>query len=288
MRKRLLPYLIILPGMAFYLLFTIYPVLKQVQISFYHWNIVPGASSPFVGFHNYKKVLSDPVVKTAALNTLLYVVVTVPTQMLLGLGAAYLVMKRLPGQNLWRTLIFIPVVTSWVIVSFLFAYIFNTQGGLVNGLLSSLTGTTVSIHWLQNTWTSFIVIWLLGVWKGVGWSFVMFLAALTTVSPELMDAARVDGAARLRLWRYVVLPSIRATTVFVLVLLIIGGVQVFISVYLMTAGGPYNSTQVFLTYIYEEAFQFFNFGYAGALATVVALGLFVFSIVEIRVLKARA
>ncbi|MHB8296189.1 MAG: carbohydrate ABC transporter permease [Acidimicrobiales bacterium] len=274
--------------MAFYLLFTVYPVLKQVQISFYHWSIVPGAPRPFAGLHNYQKVFSDPVVRVAALNTLLYVVVTVPSQMLLGLGAAYLVMKRLPAQNLWRTLIFIPVVTSWVIVSFLFAYIFNTQGGLVNGLLSSLAGTAVSVHWLQNTWTAFVVIWLLGIWKGVGWSFVMFLAALTTVSPELVDAARVDGAARIRLWWYVVLPLIRATTVFVLVLLIIGGVQVFISVYLMTSGGPFNSTQVFLTYIYEEAFQLFDFGYAAALATVVAVGLFVLSIVEIRVLRARA
>lgn len=284
-RRQAIPYALILPGLAFYAIFTIYPVFKQAEISFYNWHVVPGAHNPFVGLSNYAKLFADPVVLTAVRNTLLYVVVTVPAQLLLGLAAAHVVHERLPAKNLWRTLIFIPVVTSWVIVSYLFAYIFNAQGGLANQVLSAVVGHHVAVLWLENTWTANTVIWLLAVWKGLGWAFVMFLAALTTVPRELVEAGRVDGARGRRLWWHIVLPSIRATFVFVLVLLVIGAFQVFISVFLLTSGGPINSTQVLLTYAYQQAFQFFDFGYAAALATLIAMVLLSVSIVEIRLLR---
>jgi multiple sugar transport system permease protein len=285
--QRPLPYLFLLPGLAFYLIFTMYPVLRQVEMSFQHWQPVPGTPTPFVGLANYARALRDPVVHTAAINSVLYTVVTVPTQMFLGLVAANLLHKYLPGRGIWRTLIYLPVVTSWVIASYVFAYLFNTNEGLVNALLGTFAGHTVSVGWLQNTWSSFVVIWLLAVWKGIGWSMVMFLAGLTALDRSVVESGQVDGAHGWRLWWHVILPGIRSTTIFVFVMLVIGSLQAFLSIFLLTSGGPYNSTQVLLTYTYQTAFSFFDFGYAAALASMLAIALFLLSAAEIRLLRER-
>jgi multiple sugar transport system permease protein len=281
------PYALILPAAAMYALFTVYPIFRQFDISFFNWHVFPGAENPFLGFSNFTAAFRDPVVRTATLNTALYVVITVPAQMLLGLFAAAILSDRLPAAGLWRALIFIPVVTSWVIVSYVFAYIFNDQGGVANGLLSLFAGHQVSIDWLAQTWTANAVIWMVGIWKGVGWSFVMFLAALDGVPREIVEAGRVDGATELRLWRRIVIPAIRPTFVFVFVLLVIGGTQVFTQVYLMTGGGPYNSTQVLFTYAYQQAFTNFEFGYAAAIASMIAVVVFGLSVAEIQLLRRR-
>lgn len=285
--RRLLPYALVLPAIAFYSLFAVYPILKQAQISLYNWNIMPHAVSTFEGLANYIQAFHDPVVASAAWNNVLYVFVTVPSQMILGLMAAHLLHRKLPGQGIWRTLVYLPVITSWVIVSYVFAYIFNSQGGAANALLADFFGPHFNIDWLQNTWTAWIVIWLLAIWKGIGWSMVMFLAALSGLPKEVLEASFVDGASGIRHWWHVVLPMILPTVVFVGVMLIMGGLQAFISIFLMTGGGPINSTQVILTYTYDQGFSFFNFGYSGALATMTGIVLFGLSIVEIRVLKSR-
>ena len=281
------PYALILPAAVLYALFTVYPIFRQFDISFFNWHIFPGAVNPSVGFANFTQAFKDPLVRTATLNTVLYVVITVPVQMALGLFAAAILSDRLPAAGLWRALIFIPVVTSWVIVSYVFAYIFNDQGGVANAALSLFAGHQVSIDWLAQTWTANAVIWIVGIWKGVGWSFVMFLAGLDGVPREIVEAGRVDGATEPRLWRRIVIPAIRPTTVFVFVLLVIGGTQVFTQVYLMTAGGPYNSTQVLFTYAYQQAFTNFEFGYAAAIASMMAIIVFGLSVTEIQLLRRR-
>jgi multiple sugar transport system permease protein len=285
--KAATPYALIVPAAVVYALFTVYPIARQFDISFFNWHVFPGADNPFLGVKNFTAALADPIVRTATLNTVLYVVITVPVQMALGLFAAAILSDRLPAAGLWRALIFIPVVTSWVIVSYVFAYIFNDQGGVANGLLSLFAGHQVSIDWLAQTWTGNAVIWIVGIWKGVGWSFVMFLAGLDGVPREIVEAARVDGATEQRLWRRVVIPSIRPTIVFVFVLLVIGGTQVFTQVYLLTGGGPYNSTQVLFTYAYQQAFTNFEFGYAAAVASMIAVIVFGLSVAEIQLLRRR-
>jgi multiple sugar transport system permease protein len=290
-QPRLTPYLLLIPAAALYGIFTIYPIVRQAEISFFNWHIEPGALNPYVGWTNYTAIFHDPEIRTAALNTLLYIVVTVPLQMFLGLVAAAFLTDRLPARTFLRTLIFIPVLTSWVVVSYLFAYVFNSSsGGLANELLSLLAGHAVQIEWLQQTWTANAVIWLLGVWKGIGWSFVLFLAALDVLPHEPLEAARVDGANEVQVWRKIVLPGIRATTTFVLVLLVIGGAQVFQSVYLITSvdgvpGNPFGSTNVLFTYAYYQAFSLFSFGYAAAIATMLALVLVTFSVVRVQMMR---
>ena len=128
-----------------YAAFTVYPIFRQFDISFFTWHIFPGATSPFVGWSNYSFILHDPVIRTAAFNSLLYVVITVPVQMALGLFAAAILTDRLPGATFWRALIFIPVITSWVIVSYIFAYTFSAGDGLANSVLSLSAGHAVRI-----------------------------------------------------------------------------------------------------------------------------------------------
>ncbi|MGC9221534.1 MAG: carbohydrate ABC transporter permease [Solirubrobacteraceae bacterium] len=279
------PYMLLLPAALMYAVFIIYPIYRQFDISFYDWHIFPGSQNPGVGFANFSALFNDPAVRTAALNTLLFVVITVPAQMALGLGAAAILIDRLPARGLFRALIFIPVVTSWVVVSYIFAYIFAEQGGLANAVLSLFAGHTVRTDWLAHRWTGDAVIWIASIWKGIGWSFIMFLAALDGVPRTLLEAARIDGAREPRVWRHVVLPSIRPTLAFVLVLLLIGASQVWIQVFLLTQGGPYGSTQVLLGVAYQEAFTFFQFSYAAAIASVMAVVVLSFSVINIRLIR---
>jgi multiple sugar transport system permease protein len=281
------PYLLILPALFVYAVFTIYPVFRQFEISFFNWHIFPGASNPYVGWSNYTKIFHDPVVRTAAFNSFLWIVITVPVQMALGLFAAAVLTDRLPGSLFWRAAVYIPVVTSYVVVSWVFSYIFSSQGGIANAVVGFFSGHTESIDWTAQTWTANGVMWLLTIWKGVGWSFIIFLAALDGVPRQLLESARIDGATERRVWRHVVIPSIRRSITFVTVLLVIGAAQVFTQIYLITkgVGGPYNSTQTFMTYMYQQAFSFFAFGYAAALASLLAIVLFGFSWAEIKVLR---
>ncbi|MGP8162383.1 MAG: carbohydrate ABC transporter permease [Acidimicrobiales bacterium] len=277
----------LVPAAAIYAVFTIYPVVRQFDISFFNWQVLPGATSPFVGWSNFSHIFQDPEIRTAAYNTLLYVVITIPAQMALGLFAAAMLTDRLPGSTLWRGLVFIPVVTSWVVVSYLFAYMFSPQGGLVDTLFGFFVGHAVHFDWLAQTWSSNVVIWIVGIWKGVGWSFIIFLAALDGVPRDVIEAGRIDGASEPRVWRSLIIPLIRPAIVFVLVLLVIGAATVFQSVWLITAGGPYGSTHVLYTYAYQLAFTDFQFGYAAAIASLLAVVLFGLSIAEIQVLRPR-
>jgi len=279
------PYALLLPAGFLYALFIVYPIFRQFDVSFYTWHIFPGVANPFVGWSNYSRIFHDPAIRTAAWNTLLFLLITVPIQMLLGLVAAAFLTDRLPGRGLWRALIFLPVVTSWVVVSYVFAYIFAQQGGLANAVISIFVGHAVHIDWLAQTWTGNAVIWMVSIWKGVGWSFIMFLAALDGVPRDLVESGRVDGASEPRIWRHVVMPNIRPTITFVGVLLVIGASQVFTQVYITTGGGPYGSTGVLLTYAYQQAFSFFDFSYAAAIASLMAVVVLALSIAQIRVMR---
>jgi multiple sugar transport system permease protein len=279
------PYLLLLPAFALYVIFTAYPVFRQFDISFFNWHIFPGASNPYLGFSNYRQIFHDPIVRSAAINSFLWIIVTVPPQMAIGLFAAGALADRLPGSALWRAAVYIPVVTSLVVVSWIFSYIFSSQGGIANAVVGFFAGHRESIDWTARTLTGNGIMWLLTVWKGVGWSFIIFLAALDNVPRDLLEAARIDGASEPRVWRSVVIPSLRAAITFVTVLLVIGAAQTFAQVYLVTGGGPGNSTQTLMSYMRQQAFIDFSFGYAAALASLVALVLFGFSWAEIYVLR---
>jgi multiple sugar transport system permease protein len=283
-RRALPAYLFLLPGMLLFVTWTLYPLLYSFVMSFAEWNLIK--PSRFVGFANYARALRDPVFWLALRNTLFYTLVTVPGQMILGLGAALLLDRPLRARAFFRTVYYLPVVTSWVVVALIFTYLYNGQAGLINWLLRDVLHLIdQNINWLGEPLTANLAIATLGIWKGIGWTMVIFLAGLQSIPQEIYEAAAIDGAGGWQRLRYITLPLIRQTTLFILVLLTIGGFQVFISVYVMTGGRPLHRTDVLLTYMYSNAFEFLDLGYGSALSYLFALMVFTLSMIQIRLLR---
>lgn len=278
-RERLAPYLFVAPGFLLFAVTILYPMARAFQISLYQWSIAPGTASRWLGLHNYARELHDPLFWHSLGNTAFYMAFTTPLQIVLGLLVAVLLDARMPARGLFRALYYLPVITSWVVVSLLFRYLFMTDGGLVNWL------TGQHVDWLGSRWTAMFAIGTLGVWKGIGWAMVIFLAALQGVPLELKEAAAVDGANAWRRFRAVSLPAIRPAVAFVTVMLVIGGFNVFTSVYLITDGGPLDETQVLLTYMYRQAFTFLDFGYGASLSFTLTLLVFVLSLAQLRLFR---
>ena len=279
-------YVFLAPGFLLFALVILYPIVRAFQISLYNWSLVPGTASRFLGLHNYNRAIHDPIFWRALENTGFYMAVTVPGQIVLGLAAAVLLDAWLPARGLFRTLVYIPVVTSWVVVSLLFQYLFITDGGLVNWIIhDNLHLVGHDINWLGARWTAMLALSILGIWKGIGWAMVIFLAALQGVPVELKEAASVDGAKAWARFRAVSLPAIRPVVAFVTVMLVIGSFNVFISVFLMTKGGPLDETQVILTYMYRWAFSYLDFGYGSALSFILTLIVFVLAVGQLRLFR---
>jgi len=281
------PVLFIGPGMVLFGGLILYPIAQAVNMSLYDWKVLAGATSQFLGLGNYIRAFHDPEFWVSLTNAGVYMLLTVPPQIILGLLIAMLLKRRSPTQPLFRVLFYLPVVTSWVVVSLLFKYLFADQG-LINFTLGDLLHVTSGdTSWLLGRWTALLAIGALGVWKGVGWSMMIFLAALQGVPEELEDAARVDGAGWWQRVRSVTLPAIWPSMAFVIVMLVIGGFNVFTSVLLMTGGAPAGQTDVILTYMYRQAFTYLDFGYGSALAVILAILVFIFSVIQLRVFRSR-
>jgi multiple sugar transport system permease protein len=274
------------PALFFFLVFNTYPLIQAFRMSFYNWNIVRPENSQFVGLANYMKAFGDPIFWTSMKNTVLYALVTVPAQMALGLLVAMFLNFNLPGTKAFRTIYYLPVISSWVVVSLLFRYLFNGEAGLVNYILVDLLHIFPSyISWFRNASTALFVIMLLGIWKGVGWSMVIFLAGLQGIPAELREASMIDGASSgQHFWR-VILPILRPTMGFVAIMLVIGGFNVFTSVFLVTGGGPLHRTEVLLTYMYYQGFSRLNFGYGAALSYILGIIIFVISVIQLRLFQ---
>lgn len=271
-------YVFVLPALALFIVFLAYPAVFSLVMSFTDWP-VRGAAQ-FVGFANYAAVLHDPVVGTAFINAGIYLVVSVPLQIVFGMLAALGLNRPIAGRGFFRLIYYVPVITAWVVVTYIFQYLFNTQFGIVNYVLESLHLISQPIGWLAHPTLALVVAGILGTWKGLGWAMLIFLAALQSVPEELYEASELDGAGRRAQFRYITVPGIKAAIVFVLVMLTIGALQVFIQIFILTAGGPANESQVPLTYMYSQAFSNLNFGFAGALSWVIAIVILVFSVLN--------
>jgi multiple sugar transport system permease protein len=286
LRKRLRRYapiyLLIFPGYALFLTWTAYPLLDAFVMSFFDWNPNPSATSTFTGLSNYTRAFSDPVFYQAFGNVVAYTAVTVVGQLVFGLAAALLLNQKLAARGLFRAIYYIPVISSWVVVSFIFTYLFSSQGGLVDYML----GTVLHLippdqNWLGSTHLALPTLMIMGIWKGIGWNMVVFLAALQGIPPELYEAAQTDGATAWDQFRYITVPMLRPIITFLSVVLSIGGMGTFIQVFIMTGGGPLHSTETLLTYAYTNAFSTFDFGYAAALTYIFAAFIFVLALLQI-------
>lgn len=277
--------LLLLPGVLIFVVFTIYPILKLLLMSFFEWDFKSVTNQQFIGLGNYKEVISDVYFQTAFVNSVVYTLVTVPGQMLLGFLTALFINSVTKFKVSYRVLYYLPVITSWVIASLVFKYVFNTEGLLNYFLVNVVHVTGQNIRWLDSRWGGLTVAMLLGIWKGIGWNMVVFLAALQTVPRDLYEAADVDGAGAVRKLLSVTLPSIRGTILFALVMLTIGGFNVFTSIKMITGGEPAHRTDVVLTWMYYKAFSAGKFGYSAALSFIITIALAGLAAVQFHLMK---
>lgn len=279
--------LFILPGLLLFITFIVGPMVYSFRISFYDWKIINPEESTWVGLDNYTQALNNPIFRRAVLNTLAYAVVTVPGQMIAGLIVAILLNQDIRNRAYFRVIYYLPVITSWVIVSLLFEYMFSGQAGLVNYLLRDVLHVIPkNILWLADPVLAFVPIHLLGIWKGVGWTAVIFLAGLQAIPEHLYEAAEVDGASPRDRFFNITLPLLRPTTMFLAVVLTIGALNAYISNLLITNGGdPLDLTHFVLTLMYDATFNRLDFGYGSAISYLLTVFVFIISIIQIRLLR---
>jgi multiple sugar transport system permease protein len=198
--------------------------------------------------------------------------------------------QRFPGRTFFRVAYYLPVITSWVIVSLLFEYMFNGQAGLVNYILKDILRLIPKdVLWFADPILTLVPLTLLDIWKGIGWAAIIFLAGLQTIPSELYEAAHVDGANSTAQLRYITLPLLRPTLVFLIVVLVIGGLNAYVPFQLMTNGGdPMDLTHSVLTLMYEATFGRIDFGYGAAISYLLTLFVFLVSVIELRLLRQQA
>lgn len=283
-----------LPGwffsLPFLLIFGVFlagPILVSLVMSFTSFGLRDlrnpiGAS--FVGLENYIALASDATFWTAALNTAIYVVAGVPLTLMAGLAVAVALNGTVQRfRTFFRVGYYLPVVTSIVAIAVVWRFVLHPDQGLMNLLLAQLGLPTH--NWLGDTVLAMPAIVAMIVWKNMGFAMVIFLAGLQTIPKSLYEAARIDGAGRWAEFRYVTLPGLRPTMLFVVVTTTIGYLQVFEEPFVMTGGGPLDSTLSLAMYTYEEGFRFFHQGYAAAISYVLFVVVAVIAVIQFRLLR---
>jgi len=256
--------LLLSPNFILVLLFAFLPTLGGLVLAFTEWDVINPAL--FVGFDNFRVLLTDEEFWIALRNTAVYTMVSVPLSLVAALILALVLNTRLHGVILFRTIFFIPVVMSGVLVSLTWKWLFNPDYGPINYALSALG--IRGPNWLHDLHWALPAIMIVSVWKSAGYNMVIFLAALQDIPAVFYDAAKIDGANVWQEFCYITLPLISPATFFSFVMAMIGSFQVFDLVYMMTRGGPGRATSVMVQYIYENAFQYFKMGYAATVAMV--------------------
>ncbi|MDP2884792.1 MAG: sugar ABC transporter permease [Ignavibacteria bacterium] len=260
-------YWFILPYAVFFGAFVAYPLVFSFVLLFHRWNVV--TPMEWIGLKNFERLLSDPLFFKAIMNTLKFLLIHIPLQMVVALGIAVLLNSRLKFRGFFRAVFFLPVVVSGVVVTILWQQLYAFDSGLLNRMLSAVG--MGKIPWLIDPDMAMLSIALMATWKNVGIYIILFLVGLQDVPRELYESASIDGATRARQFFRITLPMLRPTFVVVVVLSTIGGFSLFVEPYVLTGGGPMQSTLSAVLYIYNQAFYFNHMGYAATLGFVFAL-----------------
>ncbi len=265
--RKVLPYALVSPYLLYLAVFVAFPVAFSVWITFYKWNIIGDPVA--VGFDNYIRLIHDRLFWKSIANTLKFLVLHIPLQIAVALGLAVLLDRPLRGRAFYRGAYFLPVIVSGVVVTILWQQLLATDGGLLNRLLIGVGLPRVG--WLVDPDVAMYAIAVMATWKNVGLYVILFLAGLQSVPGHYYEAAKLEGASEWQQFRFVTLPAINPTLFAVVVLSTIGGFSLFIEPYVLTGGGPLNSTLSAVLYIYKQAFQYYHMGYAATLGLAFSL-----------------
>jgi multiple sugar transport system permease protein len=265
--KKWLPYLLVSPYLLFVIVFVLFPVLFCFFLTFNKWNII--APMHFIGIENYRRLFNDKLFWLAIYNTLKFLLLHIPLQLIVSLFLAELLNKHIKAKSFFRASFFMPVIVSGVVVTILWQQLLGVDSGIINRLLTSIG--LAKVGWLVNPDIAIYSIAIMATWKNVGLYVILFLVGLQTVPPQYYEAAKLEGATRWQQFYHITLPMINPTIFMVVILSTIGGFSLFIEPYIMTGGGPMNQTLSAVLYIYKQAFQYYNMGYSATLGFFYAL-----------------
>jgi ABC-type sugar transport system permease subunit len=281
-RRYSLAYLFILPSGFFVVVALLIPSLWVLYLSFHKGGILEPAQ--FVGMANWQAIFKDRVALLAIRNTLLYMLMAIPTVFAIGLCLAMLLKRIIRGSVFFKAILYFPTLTPYVMAALIWTYVIHPDFGVLNYLLR-LTGFS-AVNWLGPQF-ALVTIAMLEVWRGIGFWTLLFLAALISLPEELYQAAKVDGARSFALFWHITLPLLRPTFVFAAVMATIWNFQVFDSIIVLTDGAPNNGTASVAWYIYKQTFTFSNVGIGAAMSVLMLVAILLLTIVQLRLLRRR-
>ena len=267
LNKGYLPYFMVSPYLLHLLVFSAFPVVFSIILTFFNWNII--SPMEWNGLGNWKHVISDRLFWKSIYNTLKFLSVHIPLQIIIALALAEVLNQKIRLRSFFRAAFFMPVVISGVVVTIMWQQLLGYENGIINQLLVGIG--LGKVGWLTDPDVAIISIALMATWKNVGLYVILFLVGLQTVPKQYYEAADLEGASHWQKFTRITIPMINPTIFMVMVLSTLGGFSLFIEPYIMTGGGPMNSTLSAVLYIYKEAFEYYHMGYSATLGLFFAL-----------------
>ena len=274
-------YAFISPMLIGYALFVLLPIVATFVISGTDWSLI--RAPRMIGLENYKTLVSDTTFHASVVNTLYFAALLLPSNLIVCLGLASLLKDKFPGVGFFRTAVFTPVVTSVVVWGIIWKYIFQTDNGIINILLR-MVGVQ-GPQWLFSTSLAIPIVAFVTLVKGLGMNMVILIGAMKDVPQMYYEAADLDGASKWRQFCSITMPMIAPSVFLVMIMTVIGSLKVFGQIYTLTGGGPGNSSYVFVYYIYQQAFQFYEFGYASSISAILFIIILILTLAQWNIRK---
>ena len=269
--------LFLMPALILFLIFVIYPIFRSLYFSMFNWNGL-GPAVDFVGLQNFKDIMADKVFQKALKNVLIIIALSIGVQLPLALALAVMAGRDFPGRGIFRTIFFMPYILSEINVAIMWMLLYNPDPdrGLLNAIATALGGQPIG--WMSDTKLVLFSVFIALTWKYFGFHMLLYLAGLNNIPPELEEAARIDGANGIQNFFYITLPLLGSTIRTSVYLSVLGSIQQFIIVWIMTKGGPVNASETLATYMYRFGFVRFQLGYGSAVAIYMFIICLIFSL----------
>ena len=270
MKEKLKAFSFLAPALLIYIIIIVFPGIYSVVLSLFEWNGV--AEKRFVGLANYVKLFTnDDIFRIALKNNVIWIVLTVCITVVLALILALVLNGKFTGRIVYRSIFYFPYMLSWIVIGIIWKWMYNPNFGMLNTFLGAVGLDSLKGSYLSNPKIALYCIFAAALWQGLGQPMLYFLAGLQTMSSDVLEAARIDGAGKINLFIRIIVPMLKETFVIVLATQIIASMKVYDIIYVMTDSGPANSTQTLATYMYNQTFSYNNLGMGSTVATIMVI-----------------
>lgn len=270
MKEKLKSFSFLAPALLIYIIIIVFPGIYSIILSFFEWNGV--SEKRFVGLANYVKLFTnDDIFKIALKNNIIWIALTVCITVVLALILALVLNEKFKGRIVYRSIFYFPYMLSWIVIGIIWKWMYNPNFGMINTFLGAVGLDSLKGSYLSNPKIALYCIFAAALWQGLGQPMLYFLAGLQTMSSDVLEAARIDGAGRLNLFIRIIVPMLKETFVIVLATQIIASMKVYDIIYVMTNSGPANATQTLATYMYNQTFSYNNLGMGSTVATIMVI-----------------